>query len=286
MLFRSSSVGASRTKKRIARLAQACLWVAGGGLIIASLVWYRPDLIPIDASVFPFMRFSALMSQLIYFGGVALAIALLAWISPAPAAVIGILLSAYRIIRFTSFATLAPLPITRASGEVLTPMPTDVRFIPQAVYYLLYGLFITGCAELLVQGINQLWKQRKVAPVERTSLRLAARVITTAALALSVIAFLTVGETSAAFTFNVLAIIACSIAWFWQGTGSILILLLSLWSFYDLWNHGYGTGAKLVYSGLFLCFMTGGFLYLLFALREKMLTVSDSHTPAIRREGL
>ncbi len=270
MTASSCAAGNIRTEKRLTWLAHGCLMVAAIGLIFASLLRSNPELIPIDPGIFPFMHFSAQMSQVIYFGGVALAIALLAWISPAPAAILGILFGIYRIIKYSYFANISPQPITSAPGEIIMhSTPSGAHFMPQPIYYLLYGLFLAGCAIHLFLGVRNLWLNRKSAPEANTGLRLTARIVTLAALVISNIVFLTVDEASVAFNFNVLAIVAFGIAWFWHKTGSVLIILLSVWSLYDLLSRGYGTGTTLIYSSLFSLFLAGGVLYLLFVLQRK-----------------
>jgi len=231
----------------------------------------------IDPGIFPFIHFGAQVSQIIYFGGSALAIALLAWISPAPAAIMGILFGIYRIIKYSYFANPVPLPTTPAPGEIIEhSIPLGAHFIPQPVYYALFGLFITGCVILLFVGIKNLRMQSRSLAGGNTRLRSSARIISLAALVISVAVFLTINEASVAFAFNVLAIVAFGIAWFWHTTGGILITLLSMWSLYDLLSHGYGTYAVLIYSILFSLFLAGGVLYLVFVLQRKPVLINKS----------
>ncbi len=162
MMTNNAITGSNRMERRLTWFAHGCLMVAAIGLILASLIRSNPDLVPIDPGIFPFIHFSAQMSQVIYFGGVALAIALLAWISPSPAAILGILSGIYRIIKYSDFANISPQPITAAPGEIIMhTIPSGAHFMPQAIYYLLYGLLIVGCIIHLFIGVRKLWLNRR-----------------------------------------------------------------------------------------------------------------------------
>lgn len=218
--------------------------MASIGLVIASSIW---------------------TNEILFYSGIPLLVAALAWLFPAPAGIIGILFSLYQILRYSLYA--APPPFTPVPGTIETP--PDVTFIPQVIYYLLYGIFILGCAIHLYLGIRTLRRAPTLISNTDKSIRLVARVITFGALLTSMIIFFSIDEAAVAFHFIVWAIIALGIAWFWPGVGGTLIVLVGGWSLYDLFAQSLWPETQIIYSMLFSVFIIGGILYLFLVLRRR-----------------
>lgn len=231
-------------------LAYACLLAGAIGLVVASSTW---------------------INQVLFYSGIPLLVTAFAWLFPAPSSIVGILFSLYQILRYSLYA--APHTYTPKLPVIVTP-PVTI-FIPQAIYYLLYGVFLLGCAIHLYLGIMALRRAPKITSNTNRGIRLVARIATLGTLLISILVFLTIDEAAVAFTFNVWAIIASGIAWFWPGAGGMLAVLVGGWSLYDLLTWALWPKTQSIYSVLFSIFMLGGVLYLFLAWRSKSHKASD-----------
>ena len=235
-----------QTHRNLGWLAHACLLVASIGLFIASAIW---------------------TNQVLLFDGIPLMIAVFAWAFPAPAGILSILFGLYQFGRYDLYSLT--LPFRPLPGMIETP--PEVSFIPQGIFYLLYGVFILGGAIHLFLGIRDLRRIPTLASKSDKTIRMAAWTSSLGALLATIVVFFTIDEAAVAFHFTVWAIVALGIARFWPGAGGTLIVLVGGWSLYALLAQGLWPETELLYSLLFSVFSLGGILFLTLALRARAL---------------
>jgi hypothetical protein len=261
-------------------LGRVCIFIAALGLIIAVRHWLSPGFSPFDSRNFMFHRWDVRLDPAFIIGGAPLLVALLSLLTPGPAGVIGLYFGVVQIVRYRQFI-FGLSPATPVPGQAL--QPGIIRFIPQPLYIALYFIFILGCVICLIMAIRERHRKQHTITATDKGIHLAAGIICLLALIVTIAYFLLAFEAAIGFTFIVGAIIASAIAWLWPSTGGILIVLISVWSLIQMdldknISAGINADIRIIYSVLFLIFLTGGILYLLSALRRHKPSTSQAST--------
>lgn len=264
-------------EKGIWRTAQTCLLFASAGLMIAAWIWYIPDINAGSLLVIPFSKLGTRMAQVVYFGGVPLMIALFVQLAPGPAAIIGAFVSLVRVLNWDSFARpIVPFASIQTLGASATQMVSSVQFTPHWLYNLLYAIFALGCSLHLFLVVRNLRRGHDTLAGADKRIRSAARLIALAAVLVSIVFSLTGYRLSIDAYLIMVVILAGGIAWFWQGAGGMLFILLGAWSIHESINSGPRSSTTIVYVILFSLYFACGVLYLLFAWRRKARTYNQA----------
>jgi hypothetical protein len=178
------------------------------GILLASYFYFAPY-------NFPISKMTPQAGQTLIYGGLAMAVAVFTLLWPGAGGLITIL---YGILKLTEFWGMHPPHLT---------------LMPDALYYVLYGLFfICGIMSLII-GINR----RKISERQDDfyqDFRMIARLTALVPIIIVIIAYFFIYPPVIFFTIPAIAIVI--IAWVWPLPGAVLMLMICLTGFYELYQ--------------------------------------------------
>ena len=232
---------------RLLWIARICLFASAISILIVTYFFYAPY-----AYMHPFS--SPQIGQIVWRGGILLAIAGFAWRWPGPSGIVAIIYVCYELF----------VGITRYGWDPTHPP----LLIPLAVYSALYGTFLAGGILHLIVGLRQ--KIVFLYPESQADkqIRRAAHITSVATIATFAVIYSVIYLQWWVFG-CIPALIFVASAWKWPAPGGILMLLLSVPGYYMLYDSNADFQTKLPAYILGIIFMLGGVLYLVTGWRQR-----------------
>jgi len=218
-------------------IIRSCFLVITIMVAILSFYYY-------SAHYYPFSYLDQQWGQVLLYGGTLLGITIFAWIFPVPGSIIA---GTYGIISI-----------------VVGPSGTRSPSIPPDIYYPIYGLFLVAAIIYFVIGLKE-ESIRVKRPPNKEILR-AARIMTIAAVILFVLVYTVIYLNWWVF-FTIPALVTLGIAWLWPAAGGVLMLLVGITAFYNLYTSN--ADHKLPTYILCVIFITGGIMHIAASFRRK-----------------
>lgn len=229
------------------------LWISRILMVAAAVGIIATSCFLYDPNNFPLGHISAQLGQIAVYGGLATAVTAFAWFWPEAGGIIAVFVGLFYIWRFESIRAVGDVYLVR------TPVP---------VFYILQGLFIGSGALGLIAGLNR--KQVPYTPSASVKkLRRTASGIAYATIIVFVITYIFIYPPL--IFFAIPSIVIVTIAWGWPAPGAILMLLISVPSFYPLVNVGWEISWKWPIYVLLAVFIVSALMYLVLAWKIRRL---------------
>jgi len=222
------------------------LWIVRSCFVAITIAVFILSYYYYSAHYYPFSYLDQQWGQVLLYGGTLLGITIFTWIFPVPGSIIAIIYGLIRIAFGTSL------------GRSLS--------IPSGIHYLIYGIFLVAAIAYLIIGLKQELTRVHYVP-NKTILR-AVRIITIAALVIFVFVY-TVVYLEWWVLFAIPALLTLGIAWIFPTAGGLLMLLVGIPAFYNLYDSNYDFQIKLPAYILGLIFIASGFMHIAASFRWK-----------------
>jgi hypothetical protein len=192
-------------------------WTVGILMVIAAIGILLASHFYFASYNYPISKMSPQAGQTLVYGGLAIAVALFTLMWPGAGGVIAIL---YGILKITEYWGMHP---------------PRLNFIPDPLYYVLYGLFLLCGIVSFTIGLNQRKTERH--DDFYRDIRLIARLTALVPIGIVFIAYFFIYPPVVLYTIP--AIFLVIIAWVWPLPGAVLMLMICFIGFYALFEVGW-----------------------------------------------